>query len=296
MSSVIVKNQYYNQYQKLRFVRYPGGKNRLLPSIIPFIPSKDNIKRHYVEPFAGSGSVFFCINPKNAILSDTNRELIELYRGIKNFPEKVWSWFVRFPNTKNYYYQSRNMESKKRTLAYRAARILYLNRTCFKGMWRYNQNGEFNVGYGGQDRRWAIDEENLIEVSKRLRNVSLKTKDFEEIIDNCFQGDFLFLDPPYSAGKKDTIDYHYGINQFKFEDHIRLAKTLRRASRRGVKWAMTTSSHKDIQKLFTCFYFHPISMGIGKRPGILSMKSGEILITNYNKIANREGIIQKHKL
>lgn len=279
--SVILKNQYYNQFQKLRFVRYPGGKNRLLPSIIPHLPTRENIKGRYVEPFVGSGSVFFCINPKNAILSDTNKELIELYRGIKNSPEKVWSFFARFPNTKKYYYQTRDTEVKKRTLSYRAARILYLNRTCFKGMWRYNLNGEFNVGYGGQDRRWAIDEENLIEVSKRLRNVSFKTKDFEEIIDSCSRDDFLFLDPPYSAGKKNTIDLHYGINQFKFEDHQRLAKSLKRASRRGVKWAMTTSSHKDIQELFSGFDFHPIAMGIGNRPGILSKNSGEVLIKNY---------------
>ncbi len=278
--SVIIKNQYYNKFQKLRFVRYPGGKNRLLPSIIPLLPTREKIKRNYVEPFVGGGSVFFCVNPKNAILSDTNEELIELYRGIKNYPKKVWSWFARFPNTKNSYYQTRNMETKKRTLSYRAARILYLNRTCFKGMWRYNQNGEFNVGYGGQDRRWAIDEENLIEVSKRLRNVSLKIKDFEEIIDGCSKDDFLFLDPPYSAGKKDTIHYHYGTNQFKFEDHQRLAKALRRASRRGVKWAMTTSSHIDITKLFNGFNIHSISMGIGERPGILSMNSGEVLIRN----------------
>jgi len=280
--SVILKNQYYNQYQKLRFVRYPGGKNRLLPSIIPLLPTHENIKGRYVEPFVGSGSVFFCINPKNAILSDTNRELIELYRGIKNYPKKVWGWFARFPTTKNYYYQTRDMGTKKRTPAYRAARILYLNRTCFKGMWRYNLNGEFNVGYGGQDRRWAIDEDNLIEVSKRLRNVSLKIKDFEEIIDNCSKNDFLFLDPPYSAGKKDTIHYHYGINQFKFEDHQRLAKTLKRASRRGVKWAMTTSSNRDIKRLFTGFSFHSISMGIGDRPGVLSFNSGEVLIKNYS--------------
>ena len=281
--SVILKNQYYNKNQKLKFVRYPGGKNRLLPSIIPFIPSRNDIKGRYVEPFVGGGSVFFCVNPRNAILSDTNRELIELYRGIKNNPEKVWGWFAKFPNTKNYYYQSRNMEAKKRTLSYRAARILYLNRTCFKGMWRYNQNGEFNVGYGGQDRRWAIDEENLVQVSKRLRNVSLKIKDFEDVIDNCSKSDFLFLDPPYSAGKKVTIDSHYGVNQFKFEDHQRLAKTLRRASRRGVKWAMTTSSHRDIKKLFNDFNIRSISMGIGERPGILSMNSSEILIRNYTK-------------
>lgn len=282
--NVSLKNQYYNQYQKLKFVRYPGGKNRFLPSIIPQLPSRENIKGNYVEPFVGSGSVFFSINPKKAILSDTNQELIELYRGIKNYPDKVWKIFAKFPATKNSYYQTRDMKTEKYSLPYRAARILYLNRTCFKGMWRYNQNGEFNVGYGGQDRRWVIDNENLVEVSKRLRNVSLKIKDFEEVIDNCSKGDFLFLDPPYSSGKMETTHYHYSTNQFKFEDHERLAKSLKRASRKGVKWAMTTSSHKNITKLFLGFNFHLIPIGIGDRPGILSINSGEILIKNYNKV------------
>jgi len=279
--SVVLKNQYYNKKQRLRFVRYPGGKNRLLPSIIPHMPSSDEIKGTYAEPFVGSGSVFFSIHPEKAILSDTNGELIELYRGIKNYPEKVWRWFARFPETKDYYYHVRDREVSKRTLAYRAARILYLNRTCFKGMWRYNKNGEFNVGYGGQDRRWTISKENIVAVSKRLKHTSLKCKDFEEIIDECSEGDFLFLDPPYSAGKKNTVDYHYGVNQFRFEDHRRLANALNRASNRGAKWAMTTSSHADIKELFEQCNLQPFSMGIGSRPGILSRSSGEVLIRNY---------------
>jgi len=282
--NLFLKNQYYNQYQKLKFVRYPGGKNRLLASIVPLLPLGEDIQGNYVEPFVGSGSVFFSINPKKAILSDTNQELIELYRGIKKYPDKVWEIFEGFPTTKNSYYQTRDMKTRKYSLPFRAARILYLNRTCFKGMWRYNQNGEFNVGYGGQDRRWVIDKENLIQVSKRLRKVSLQTKDFEEVIDNCSRGDFLFLDPPYSAGRVETIHYHYSTNQFRFEDHQRLAKSLKRANRRGIKWAMTTSSHIEIKKLFSGFNFHSILMGIGNRPGILSMNSGEVLIKNYSKI------------
>lgn len=282
--SVILKNQYYNQYQKLKFIRYPGGKNRLLQFIIPLLPSRDNIKGDYVEPFVGSGAVFFFLNPKKAVLSDTNKELIELYYGIKKNPREVWKIFASFPTTKKSYYKTRDMEIKSRSLSYRAARILYINRTCFNGMWRYNQNGEFNVGYGGQDRRWVINKENLEEVSKKLKHASLKLKDFEEVIDHCSKGDFIFLDPPYSAGKQKIIHYHYSVNQFTFEDHVRLSKALKRASRRGVKWAMTTSSHKDMRKLFTGFNLYNISMGIGNRPGVLSFNSGEVLINNYNKI------------
>lgn len=282
--SVILKNQYYNRHQKLKFIRYPGGKNRLLQFIIPLLPSRNNIKGQYVEPFVGSGAVFFCLNPKKAILSDTNKELIRLYRGIKNYHQSIWKKFESFPASKRFYYHIRSSDIKSESISYRAARILYLNRTCFKGMWRYNQKGEFNVGYGGQDRRWVIDQESLNQVSKRLKTATLKNKDFEEVIDNCKKNDFVFLDPPYSPGERKTLDYHYEYNQFGYEDHERLAQTLRRASDRGVKWAMTTSSHKEIKKLFSSLNFYPITMGVGDRPGILSYNSGELLFNNYSKI------------
>ena len=272
---------YYNQYQKLKFLRYPGGKNRILKFIMPKLPNKDQIKGMYVEPFVGSGAVFFCLNPHKALLSDINVELIELLKGIKNNPSDVWRIFKNFPATKTSFYEIRSINTESKSLEYRSARILYINRTCFKGMWRYNKQGGFNVGYGGQDRRWAIDEENLREVSKRLKKASIKQKDFEEILDACQKGDFVFLDPPYSAGKKEMTDSHYNINQFSFDEHIRLSKVLKRASRQGVKWALTTSSHRDIKKLFSVFNIHSIPIGIGEKPGILSHSPGEVLINNY---------------
>ena len=110
----------------------------------------------------------------------------------------------------------------------------------------------------GQARRWVIDNDNLTEISKRLRSVSIKSKDFEEIIDNCVKGDFIFIDPPYSSGKKETLDLHYNTNRFRYEDHVRLSKILKKVSRRGVKWAMTTSSHVEITKLYVNFNKYPI--------------------------------------
>lgn len=281
MNSRFYKSTKFNSYQTLRFLRYPGGKSRILKFIIPHLPNREQIKGTYVETFVGSGSVFFHIIPHKAILSDINKELIELYRGIKSEPINVWNIFKNFPSTKKNFYKVRSLDIRTKPRAYRAARILYLNRTCFKGMWRYNKFGKFNVGYGGEDRRWAIDKNNLCEVSKRLKKTIIKTRDFEEIIDNCCKGDFIFLDPPYSAGKKETVDSHYTINQFNFEEHIRLSKTLKRASRKGLKWALTTSSHQDILKLFSDFNIIPMPIGIDGRLGILSFKSREVLIKNY---------------
>jgi DNA adenine methylase len=274
----------YKKYPKLKIIRYAGGKDRVLKYIFPYLPPRDSIKGRFVEPFVGSAAVFFALNPKSAILSDISKDLIDLYRGIKKHPIEVWKLFENFPSTKEGYYAIRSMELEEKDLAFKAARTLYLNRTCFKGMWRYNANGDFTVGYGGQDRRWNINEESLIDVSKRLRSVTLKCSDFEEIIDLCDKDDFIFLDPPYSPGKTEPTWLHYTHNKFTYDDHERLAEALRRASLRGVKWTMTTSSHPDILRLFTEFNIHSLSMGTSSKVGVLTSTVGEVLIHNYSKI------------
>lgn len=270
----------YKKYPKLKIIRYAGGKDKILKYIFPYLPHRDSIKGRFVEPFVGSAAVFFALNPKSAILSDISNDLMNLYRGIKKDPLKVWKLFERFPSTKKGYYAVRSIEITEKDLAFKAARTLYLNRTCFKGMWRYNANGDFTVGYGGQDRRWVVDEESLVDVSRRLRHTTLKCSDFEEVIDSCNKDDFIFVDPPYSLGKRDLTWLHYTRNQFSYDDHIRLASTLKRASRHGVKWAMTTSSHPDIQRLFTDFNIHKLSIGTSSKVGILTTTIGEVLINN----------------
>jgi DNA adenine methylase len=269
--------------ERVRFLRYPGGKQRLLSQIVEYLPSKTEIKGRYVEPFVGGGAVFFLIAPEMAVLSDINSDLLDLYRGIRKSPAKVWDIFRNFPSTKKAYYRVRDSNVEKWDITKRSARVLYLNRTCFKGMWRHNQSGRFNVGYGGQDRRWVVSKESLIEVSRLLRNAVLKRSDFEKIIDSCKKGDFIFLDPPYRPGDKELINSHYFVNQFSFEDHQRLAVTLARASKKGVKWAMTTSSHKEIVRLFreTSVRVVKLKQGTGDRPGKLTKQSGEVLICNY---------------
>ncbi len=118
----------------MRFLRYPGGKTKLLNFIDKYLPKSNEIVGNYIEPFVGGGSVFLSVKPQNAILSDLNKELIELYNGIRNFPHKVWEIFCSFPEGRKAYYQIRDSEYINRPLAYRASRTLYLNRSCFKGM------------------------------------------------------------------------------------------------------------------------------------------------------------------
>ncbi len=264
------------------FIRYPGGKQRILDYIMPFLPPRELINGRFIEPFLGSGAVFFALNPKSALLADINQELIDLYRGIRKYPLEVWKIYKSFPETKDAYYKIRGMKVDNMNLAFKAARTLYLNRTCFKGMWRHNSKGEFNVGYGGQDRRWVINKEILKGVSNRLKRAVLRCADFEEIIDESVKGDFIFVDPPYRPGDRELLHSHYLYGKFSYSDYQRLAKVLKRASNKGVKWAMTISSHPDILDLFPENYIFPIPVGTGKRPGVLTAHSGEVLICNYN--------------
>ncbi|MDR2942811.1 MAG: Dam family site-specific DNA-(adenine-N6)-methyltransferase [Treponema sp.] len=145
----------------MKFLRYPGGKSKLLSYLVNYLPENKDIKGTYSEPFVGGGSVFFNMNSKNALISDLNSELITLYKGIKLYPHKVWETFETFPEGKTAYYKIRNTVIKNKPLYYRAARTLFLNRTCFKGMWRHNRKGNFNVGYGGEERRWVITHQNI---------------------------------------------------------------------------------------------------------------------------------------
>lgn len=265
----------------VRFIRYPGGKQRIAKYITSHFPTNKEIKGRYVEPFVGGGAVFFAVNPENAILCDINKDLIDMYRGIRRYPKKVWIIYKNFPNTKQAYYKIRNENPKRKKLEFRAARTLYLNRTCFKGMWRHNSNGEFNIGYGGQDRRWAINQKNIIEVSRYLKKVSLKIWDFERAINFCDYDDFIYLDPPYRPGNRELIHSHYGYGKFDFTEQKRLAKALNNATKMDIKWAMTNSSHKEILSLFKDTKIIPLPIGTGKKPGVLTKNTGEVFICNY---------------
>jgi len=264
----------------MKFLRYPGSKRRMVAFLMEHLPERCDIQGRYVEPFVGSGSVYFSINPTKAILSDVNVDLIDLFRGVRLYPEEVWEMYCGFGDTKRDYHQIR-ASNMKLTLAEKAARVLYLNRTCFKGMWRTNGKGEFNVGYGGQERRWVICEENLHQVSLALRKARLLCSDFDEVIHSLEPADFIFADPPYRPGEKEQINEHYYGKTFQFEDQRRLAKALSWASKHKIKWAMTNSSHPEILALYKGDYKLEFAKGTGRRPGLPAINPGEDLITNY---------------
>lgn len=266
----------------MRFLRYPGGKGRQLSFLTKFLPKKEGITGRYLEPFVGGGSVFLYLQPRTALISDLNKDLVELYKGIRNYPHKVWEAFWSFPPGKEAYYTIRDSEFTSRPLHFRAARTLYLNRTCFKGMWRHNQNQDFNVGYGGESRRWVVTHQNIIDLSRIFRRASIECSDFEDTLLRAQNGDFIFLDPPYKPGKKEMGTAHYINGRFGFDEQIRLATKIRETSSRAeVRWLMTNSSHPDICDLYSGFNFRTIPQGKSNRPGILTRNNNEVLISNY---------------
>src|SRR3972149_3719155 len=266
----------------MRFLRYPGGKGKLLAFLLNYLPGKNELEGKYIEPFVGGGSVFLYLNPSNTIIADLNAELINLYKAIKNYPHKVWEIFESFPSGKKAYYKIRNGHYKNKPIYYRAARTLYLNRTCFKGMWRHNPEGNFNVGYGGEARRWVITHEGIVELSSKLKKARIMQSDFEDTLDMCSDGDFIFLDPPYKPGEKEMREAHYINGLFSFDDQKRLAGKVKEISKsKNIKWLMTNSSNSEICRLYKGFNITIIPKGTSSVVGVFSNNSNEVLISNY---------------
>lgn len=261
------------------FLRYPGSKRRMLNFLAGHLPPATSISGRFIEPFVGGGTIYFHLRPHSALLTDINLELIELYRGIQRSPKRIWQIYCSYPNTKKAYRQIRDHDPKACTLLQRAARSLYLNRTCFKGMWRHNSEGKFNIGYGGQSRRWAIRRRDLIEISRHLRHAKVRCSDFEPIIGEAKPSDYLFLDPPYRPGQREQLHQHYS-GKFSFGDHRRLASCLREAHKRGVRWGLTISNNRDIVNLYKGYKSTSIPGGASSRIGVKAQNSGEVFISN----------------
>lgn len=266
----------------MKFLRYPGGKSKLLLYLSKLLPKNINISGRYIEPFVGGGSVFLFIQPQEAVISDLNQDLIELYKGIRSYPHRVWETFKNFPVGKEAYYQIRDQEYKDGPLYYRAARTLYLNRTCFKGMWRHNPEGRFNVGYGGEERRWVITHNNIIALSQIFKNVTILHSDFESVLENVSDDDFIFLDPPYKPGEKQMLQAHYVNGKFSYDDQVRLSIKLNEmGNRKRIRWLMTNTSHSDICNLYKQFYVRKIPRGVSNVIGVHTNISNEVVISNY---------------
>lgn len=222
------------------FLKWAGGKRWFVANYANIIPNKFN---RYIEPFLGSGAVFFNLNPQKAILGDSNPELIDTYKAIKDNWRLVFRYLKthHLNHSKKYYYKIRG--TKPRSLAARAARLIYLNRTCWNGLYRVNKKGDFNVPIG--TRSSVVRSNDCFEqISERLNTADLCVCDFEELVDIAREGDFLYIDPPYTVRHNNNSFIKYNEKLFSWNDQVRLSKALIRARIRGAL-ILCTNAYND---------------------------------------------------
>ncbi|MGE4267814.1 MAG: DNA adenine methylase [Deferribacterales bacterium] len=228
------------------FLRWAGGKRWLVfnnSSIFNI-----NYKK-YIEPFLGSASVFFFCNPMQSVLSDKNKDLIDVYRAIKQDWKKVISLlnYYNIKHSKDFYYTERSVDYKD--LFLKAAQFIYLNRTCWNGLYRVNNAGKFNVPIG--TKQTVITKGDKFElISQRLANALLIDGDFESVIDNAEEDDLIFIDPPYTVNHNKNGFLKYNEKIFSWQDQLRLSNCVKRAKERGVKIILTNANHSSIVELY----------------------------------------------
>ena len=227
-------------------LKWAGGKRQLLDIILKNFPPKFN---KFIEPFVGGGALFFYLNKRNSIISDTNEELINLYNQVAKNPRSIIRNIKKFKNTKNFFYKTRKKNPNNNIL--KASRIIYLNRTCFNGLYRVNRKGEFNVPYGNYKNVSFVDKQNLAKASKLLKQTKILNEDYKKIlIKYAKKGDLIFLDPPYFPISKYSDFKRYTKEQFYLKDHINLAKLFSELDKKGCYLILTNSKNKEILKLY----------------------------------------------
>ncbi|MEA2165830.1 MAG: adenine methylase [Thermoanaerobaculia bacterium] len=226
-------------------IRWAGSKRSLLPELRASVPETFS---RYVEPFVGSACLFFDLQPKEAILSDLNEELIGMYRAVRRDPYLVLEAFRRLPRGKKAYYRIRGEDPKLLASSTLAARFLYLNRFCFNGLYRTNMSGRFNVPYGPPQKPLVVFEDDVIKAGIVLRRAELFSWDFARTIDLVEKGDFVYLDPPFVLDER-RVFTEYLPGSFSRDDIGRLSEALQVIHQRGATFLLSYASCCEAQKL-----------------------------------------------
>ncbi|HET2078382.1 TPA: DNA adenine methylase [Streptococcus pneumoniae] len=271
------------------FTKWTGGKRQLLPVIRELMPKTYN---RYFEPFVGGGALFFDLAPKDAVINDFNAELINCYQQIKDNPQKLIEILKVHQeyNSKEYYLDLRSADRDERidmmSEVQRAARILYMLRVNFNGLYRVNFKNQFNVPYGRYKNPKIVDEELISAISVYLNNNQLEIKvgDFEKAIVDVRTGDFVYFDPPYIPLSETSAFTSYTHEGFSFADQVRLRDVFKRLSDTGAYVMLSNSSSALVEELYKDFNIHYVEAT--RTNGAKSSSRGkisEIIVTNYEK-------------
>jgi len=226
-------------------IRWAGSKKQLVHKLAGFFTPAHH---RYVEPFAGSASLFFHLEPSEAILGDMNLELITAMRALREGTSDVLRCLKQFPIGEKAYYSIRSWNPASLSRTVLAARFLYLNHYCFNGLYRTNREGRFNVPFGPPKNGIEINEETIVRASKLLRRAVLVDGDFEKVIKLTKPGDFVYLDPPYVVRSR-RIFAEYCTKTFSSCDLGRLQAALTHLDRQGITFVITYADSTEARNL-----------------------------------------------
>ena len=278
--AVVLEQQNKETYPLVKWV---GGKRQLMPELLKNMPI--SFKR-YFEPFIGGGALFFELQPYNAYISDMNEELINLYCVVRDNVFELITDLNKHKITKEYYIKIRNLDRtskyKKLTNVQRASRFIYLNRTCFNGLYRVNSKGEFNVPFGNYKNPKIIDVDNLLNCSSLLKNTEIKHADFSAILECAQKGDFVYFDPPYVPLNETSSFTSYTKNGFDMEMQIKLNEVCNELNSMGVKFMLSNSDTTVINELYSNYRIEKVLASRQVNANAEGRgKITEVLVRNY---------------
>lgn len=268
------------------FLKWAGGKRQLWPQIQERFPD-DIRKRIYCEPFLGGGGILFCLQPAKAIINDTNAELMNCYRMVKECPEELIRELGMYENTSEFFYHIRGLDRNpgldQLVPIQRAARIIYLNKTCFNGLYRVNADGYFNVPFGKYKNPSIINADGIKAISQYLNTADVRIcqGDYSQILAELDKNAFVYLDPPYHqlTGQSFTGYVRGGWND---NDQIRLRDACQSLDQKRIPFLLSNSSTDFIHQIYKEFHIQTIQAARcinskGDRRGVVN----EVLICNY---------------
>lgn len=237
------------------FVKWVGGKRQLIPSIVEHLP--ENFKDYtYIEPFVGGGAVLFHLQPKNAVINDFNAELINVYQVVKNNLDELIKDLKKHKNEADYFYEirglDRNGQLKNLSAVQRASRVLFLNKTCFNGLYRVNNAGEFNAPFGRYKNPNIVNEPTLKAVNKYLNNnnIEIKSGDYSEVLERTDKKCFVYLDPPYHPLSESSNFTGYVQGGWNKIDQVKLKTACDALHKKGITFLLSNSSAELIKDLY----------------------------------------------
>lgn len=267
------------------FLKWAGGKTQLADALLERRPPRFHT---YHEPFVGSGAIFFRLYRekliRHAVLSDINAELIDTYLAIRDHVKDVISILSEFPYSKEFYYEIRRKDPWALSLPERAARMIYLNKTGYNGLYRVNRRGQFNVPFGRYKSPRYLDPENLLAVSWALQNVEILCAPFESVIERARPGDWVYFDPPYVPLSQTASFTSYHANGFGLRDQERLRDVCIQLTQMNVYVMVSNSDTIIVRSLYQPPHFVIDEVLANRAINCNGAKRGkirELVITNY---------------